>query len=102
MLVKANAEIAFKRLSEIKGLKPVMPSGAMYMMCFDLANYVRLVLTVPQQFMHEACERLAQFFADHYVQSDADPSAEDVAVGRADLEPAVTSDVRRVAGVGAD
>ncbi|XP_043213359.1 tyrosine aminotransferase-like isoform X1 [Amphibalanus amphitrite] len=134
-LVQANAEIAFKRLSEIKGLKPVMPSGAMYMMvgidmarlpefetdlqvveamvteqsvfclpgkCFDLANYVRLVLTVPQQFMHEACERLAQFFADHYVESDADPSAEDVAVGRADLEPAVTSDVRRVAGVGAD
>ena len=30
--LQANAEIAYKILSEVKGLKPVMPSGAMYMM----------------------------------------------------------------------
>ena len=31
-MVEDNAELAFKMLSEVPGLKPVMPSGAMYMM----------------------------------------------------------------------
>ena len=31
-MVEENAEMAFKMLSEVAGLNPVMPSGAMYMM----------------------------------------------------------------------
>ena len=31
-MVEDNAEMAFKMLSEVPGLNPVMPSGAMYMM----------------------------------------------------------------------
>ena len=82
--------------------RPSNRLGAAPFQCFDLANYVRLVLTVPEQFMREACERLAQFFADHYVESDAESGTDDVTVGRAELEAGVTSGVRRVAGVGAD
>ncbi|GBM37996.1 Tyrosine aminotransferase [Araneus ventricosus] len=94
MSVKVNASIAFSVLSEIPGLTPVMPSGAMYMMvgidintfsglrndtefveklvceqsvmclpgaCFDYPNYVRLVLTVPESDLREACNRIAEF-----------------------------------------
>ncbi|XP_037085754.1 LOW QUALITY PROTEIN: tyrosine aminotransferase-like [Pollicipes pollicipes] len=106
-VVQTNAEIAYGALSAVKGLKPVMPRGAMYMMvgiemerfpefssdlqvveamvteqsvfclpgkCFDLANYVRLVLTVPPEFMREACERMAEFCATHYVEPDGHQS----------------------------
>ena len=31
-MVEDNAEMAFRMLSEVPGLNPVMPSGAMYMM----------------------------------------------------------------------
>ena len=30
--IEANAKIAFEKLSQVPGLRPVMPSGAMYMM----------------------------------------------------------------------
>ncbi|XP_054710525.1 LOW QUALITY PROTEIN: tyrosine aminotransferase-like [Uloborus diversus] len=96
--VKVNAEIAHSSLSEIPGLTPIMPSGAMYMMvgvdvnyfsgfrhdmdfveklvaeqsvmclpgmCFDYPNYVRLVLTVPEDEIREACTRIASFCGRH-------------------------------------
>ncbi|KAG8196442.1 hypothetical protein JTE90_012267 [Oedothorax gibbosus] len=92
--VQINAAIAYSVLSEIPGLKPVMPSGAMYMMvgidsktfsgfrhdmdfveklvseqsvmclpgaCFDYPDYVRLVLTVPEGDIREACNRIVEF-----------------------------------------
>lgn len=96
--VTINAHIAYSVLSNIPGLKPVMPSGAMYMMvgidtslfngfrhdmefveklvgeqsvmclpgmCFDYPNYIRLVLTVPEEDLREACSRIAQFCQKH-------------------------------------
>lgn len=85
-------------LSEIEGLKPVMPEGAMYMMvgidlklfsefndgmafikalveeesvfglpgeCFGYPNYIRIVITIPEDKMREACERIKEFCATH-------------------------------------
>jgi len=104
-VVQRNAETAFRLLSVVKGLSPVMPRGAMYMMvgidmarfpeftndlqiveamvteqsvfalpgkCFDIANYLRLVLTVPGDMMRQACERMVEFCAAHYVADDLD------------------------------
>eukprot|EP00095_Tigriopus_kingsejongensis_P009478 maker-scaffold322_size207131-snap-gene-1.15 protein:Tk09478 transcript:maker-scaffold322_size207131-snap-gene-1.15-mRNA-1 annotation:"tyrosine aminotransferase" len=97
-IIESNAKIAYSKLVKIPGLKPVMPSGAMYMMvgierslfpefendleiveamvkeqsvfclpgkCFNIQYYVRIVLTVPGEKMHEACERIAQFCYKH-------------------------------------
>ena len=52
--------------------------------------------------MREACERLAQFCADHYVEADAEPDTDDVTAGQRSLETGVTRDVVRMAGVAAD
>lgn len=98
--IEANAKLAFEKLSQVPGLRPVMPSGAMYMMvgidragfskkfnndleiveamvteqsvfclpgkCFNIPNFFRIVLTVPQKFMTEACDRIAEFCEEHY------------------------------------
>ncbi|KFM66419.1 Tyrosine aminotransferase, partial [Stegodyphus mimosarum] len=106
--VKTNASIAYSVLSEIPGLMPIMPSGAMYMMvgidipqfrgfrhdmdfveklvaeqsvmclpgmCFDYPNYVRLVLTVPEEDIREACNRIAEFCQKYYRFSFADDNS---------------------------
>lgn len=94
-----HANIAYKMLSKINGISPIMPSGAMYMMvgidmknfptinnelefvqllvseqsvfclpgkCFDIDNYMRIVLTVPKEMIIEACERIKEFCEKHY------------------------------------
>lgn len=99
-VVEDNAHLAYNMLSKVPGLKPVTPSGAMYMMvgidrrlfpqfandleivealvkeesvfclpgkCFNIADYFRIVLTVPEKLMAEACERLADFCKRHSV-----------------------------------
>ncbi|CAN7992065.1 unnamed protein product [Ixodes hexagonus] len=102
-VVKNNAETAYEAISNIPGMKPVMPQGAMYMMvgiaidkfpeydndgefvkalfseesvfcmpgrCFHYPNYFRIVLTVPQDMMLEAIERLAAFCKTHYMDEN--------------------------------
>lgn len=94
-----HANIAYSMLKDIPGLKPILPSGAMYMMigidmpnfpgfhdeldfvqalvseqsvfclpgkCFDIENFIRIVLTVPKEMMVEACERIKEFCETHY------------------------------------
>lgn len=94
-----HAIIAFQLLKEVKGLVPIMPSGAMYMMvginianfpeypdelefvqdlvkeqsvfclpgrCFNIENYMRIVLTVPRDMIVEACNRIREFCEKHY------------------------------------
>ena len=94
-----HANIAFQLLKEIRGLTPIMPKGAMYMMveidmknfpdindeldfvqklvseqsvfclpgkCFDIDNFMRIVLTVPKEMIIEACERIGEFCKEHY------------------------------------
>lgn len=34
--------------------------------CFDYPNYFRIVLTVPEHYVHEACIRMAEFCETHY------------------------------------
>lgn len=34
--------------------------------CFDYPNFIRIVLTVPQEMIVEACHRIAEFCAEHY------------------------------------
>ncbi|CAG0917235.1 unnamed protein product [Notodromas monacha] len=96
--VQENAAVSFEYLASVPGLRPVKPSGAMYMMvgidmeqfpeftsdlhfverlvaeqsvfclpgkCFNVDNYVRVVLTVPLEQMREACVRIAEFCATH-------------------------------------
>ena len=99
-VIEANAKLAFEKLSQVPGLRPVMPSGAMYMMvgidqpgfsetfhndleiveamvteqsvfclpgkCFNIPNFFRIVLTVPEDMMIEACNRIAEFCQKHY------------------------------------
>lgn len=105
-VIQKNAELAFSKLSTIPGLKPVMPSGAMYMMvgidrsifpefendleiveamvkeqsvfclpgkCFNIKDYVRIVLTVPGESMTEACDRIAEFCHKHAKYSSSIP-----------------------------
>lgn len=100
--VQKNAVLAYSLLNEVPGLRPVMPSGAMYMMvgversafpslkhdtdfverlmaeqsvfclpgqCFDYPNYFRIVLTVPEDMMLEACNRIKEFCTNHYTMS---------------------------------
>lgn len=35
--------------------------------CFDYPNYVRIVLTLPENLTKEACFRIAEFCKKHYV-----------------------------------
>ncbi len=97
-VVRRNAEVAFKRLKAVPGLRPVMPAGAMYMMvrvdrdylpsfdddreivealvreesvfclpgqCFNVEDFFRIVLTIPQASMEEACDRIEDFCLRH-------------------------------------
>nr|CAD7426405.1 unnamed protein product [Timema monikensis] len=61
-----NALVAFEMLKNIEGLRPVMPEGAMYIMCFDYPGYMRLVLSVPEEQLREACHRIANYCARHF------------------------------------
>ncbi|XP_052866304.1 tyrosine aminotransferase [Anopheles cruzii] len=94
-----HAEVAYKTVKNIRGLNPIMPGGAMYMMvgidiehfpefetdlnfvealvreqsvfclpgqCFDYPNYIRLVLTVPEEMIIEAVKRMEEFCEHHY------------------------------------
>ena len=45
---QTNAQICFDELAKIPELKPVMPSGSMYMMVSEVVNSPTLVLWVPQ------------------------------------------------------
>jgi len=94
-----HATTAFKLFSEIDGLNPIMPKGAMYMMigiqlnrfpdfsscmefaealvreqsvklfpgfpCFNFPGYLRIVLTVPEDLIIEACQRIKEFCEAH-------------------------------------
>lgn len=39
--------------------------------CFEYPNYFRVVLTVPEEMMVEACQRIREFCAEHYQDGDA-------------------------------
>jgi tyrosine aminotransferase len=94
-----HATITFDLLSEVPGLKPIKPKGAMYQMiqielekfpefsscleftealiseesiqvfpgfpCFDFAGFFRIVLTVPEDQLIEACGRIKEFCQRH-------------------------------------
>jgi len=90
-VISANAAIVYDILSQIPGLKPLKPQGAMYMMvgfdaqmfgeetkfmqgliteesvyslpgsAFCLPNWFRLVLTYPEEVTREACERISDY-----------------------------------------
>ncbi|XP_055678206.1 tyrosine aminotransferase-like isoform X2 [Lutzomyia longipalpis] len=105
-----TATVAFEMLSEIEGMKPVMPEGAMYMMvgidltlfpefkdglafikalveeesvfglpgeCFCYPNYIRIVITIPEEKMREACERIGVFCANHRSNTAVDHADSD-------------------------
>lgn len=101
-ILQSNAELAFNRIYQMPGLKPIKPLGAMYMMveielhnfpefnsdlqfverliseqsvmclpgkCFDVDNFVRIVLTVPKAILMDALNRMHQFCTKHYVNT---------------------------------
>ncbi|PNF35002.1 Tyrosine aminotransferase [Cryptotermes secundus] len=105
MTLQCHANIAYDMLKGAKGLTPLMPKGAMYMMvginmaefpdfaselnfveqmvteesvfclpskCFDYTNYMRLVLTVPEEQLREACHRITAFCKRYHRPEDAD------------------------------
>ncbi|KAI4534396.1 hypothetical protein MG293_015256 [Ovis ammon polii] len=97
--LKSNADLCFGALAAIPGLRPIRPSGAMYLMvgiemehfpefendvefteqlvaeqsvhclpatCFEYPNFFRVVITVPEVMMLEACSRIQEFCEQHY------------------------------------
>ncbi|MGH0123690.1 UNVERIFIED_CONTAM: hypothetical protein FKN15_028921 [Acipenser sinensis] len=97
--LKSNSDICYTALSTVAGLRPIKPSGAMYLMvginmehfpefesdvdftekliaeqsvfclpatCFEYPNFFRIVVTVPEDMMLEACTRIKEFCEQHY------------------------------------
>ncbi|XP_049720382.1 tyrosine aminotransferase [Elephas maximus indicus] len=97
--LKSNADLCYGALAAIPGLRPVRPSGSMYLMvgiemehfpgfendvefteclvaeqsvhclpgmCFEYPNFFRVVITVPEVMMVEACSRIQEFCERHY------------------------------------
>uniref|UniRef100_A0A914CGV1 Aminotransferase class I/classII domain-containing protein n=1 Tax=Acrobeloides nanus TaxID=290746 RepID=A0A914CGV1_9BILA len=90
-ILQNNADIVYKKISDIPGLKPLKPYGAMYMMVkidpkiygnewkfienlikkesvycfhgslFNAPNWFRMLLTFPEEVTKEACDRIAMF-----------------------------------------
>jgi tyrosine aminotransferase len=90
-LLQTNSDMIFSRLIRVPGLKPLRPSGAMYMMVkfdpemygnesdfveslireeslytfsgslFNAPNWLRLLLTFPEETTKEACDRIEVF-----------------------------------------
>jgi tyrosine aminotransferase len=100
--VHRHASLAYNLLKNVRGLKPIMPKGAFYMMtkielehfpnfktclefvenlameqsvlafpgpCFDFPGYFRFVLTIPEEMISEACQRIQEFCEEHYVEN---------------------------------
>eukprot|EP00106_Octopus_bimaculoides_P006514 XP_014773956.1 PREDICTED: tyrosine aminotransferase-like [Octopus bimaculoides] len=65
-IVEENAKFCYESFLRIPGLKPVMPQGALYMMCFQMPNYFRLVLTLPHDKVQVALGRLSEYCAKYY------------------------------------
>ncbi|XP_065776618.1 tyrosine aminotransferase isoform X2 [Muntiacus reevesi] len=96
---ESNADLCYGALAAIPGLRPIRPSGAMYLMvgiemehfpefendvefterlvaeqsvhclpatCFEYPNFFRVVITVPEVMMLEACSRIQEFCEQHY------------------------------------
>jgi len=105
-LTQTNAKYTYGALVTVPGVKPVMPSGAIYMMvgfqlehfpsfatdleliqalmaeqsvfclpgtAFGLPGYLRITLTIATDQMIEACDRIAEFFRAHYVETPSSP-----------------------------
>ncbi|KAK1163456.1 tyrosine aminotransferase [Acipenser oxyrinchus oxyrinchus] len=97
--LKSNSDICYSALSTVAGLRPIKPSGAMYLMvginmehfpefesdvdftekliaeqsvfclpatCFEFPNFFRIVVTVSEDMMLEACTRIKEFCEQHY------------------------------------
>lgn len=94
-----NAQVAFEKLQNAKGLMPFMPQGTMYMLveirmdrfpmfenglafaqkmmeeesvfclpgeCFAIPGFLRIVITVPEDVLNEACLRISEFCNRYY------------------------------------
>lgn len=50
------------------GLPVLVPNGCscFLLQCFEYPNFFRVVLTVPEEMMTEACRRIGQFCERHY------------------------------------
>lgn len=40
--------------------------------CFNIPNFFRIVLTVPENLLLEACDRIQEFSAQHYITANPD------------------------------
>lgn len=97
--VHIHAMLAYNKLRDVPGLRPILPKGAFYMMirinlehfpefssclefvenltaeqsvlafpgpCFNFPGYFRFVLTVPEELIAEACQRIQEFCYEHF------------------------------------
>jgi predicted nucleic acid-binding protein len=48
--------------------------------CFDISNFMRIVLTVPKEMMIEACNRIKEFCEKHFVEPETQESIEEIAL----------------------
>ncbi|XP_033929721.1 LOW QUALITY PROTEIN: tyrosine aminotransferase-like, partial [Melopsittacus undulatus] len=83
-ILKSNADLCYAALSAIPGPQPVGPNGAMYLMveiqmehfpefendveftCFEYSDFFRVVITVPEEMILEACSHIQEFCEMHY------------------------------------
>lgn len=59
--------------------------------CFNIANFFRIVLTIPERFMLEACDRIAEFCAEHVHQSLPDRLSHAMVIGDSSEEASASS-----------
>lgn len=64
--------------------------------CFDYPNYMRIVLTVPEDKMREACQRIIMFCKEHVVNSEKRKDIDKELSMATDISVICNDDITRV------
>ncbi|XP_050309340.1 tyrosine aminotransferase [Anthonomus grandis grandis] len=71
MIVEINLRCFPEFVNGLEFCKQMMREESVFCLpgeCFQIPGFMRIVLTVPQEILEEACERIAEFCNRHYVE----------------------------------
>lgn len=69
MMIRIDIDNFPEYTSEIPFVQDLVKEQSVFCLpgqCFDISNYFRIVLTVPEEMIREACYRMAEFCEKHY------------------------------------
>lgn len=69
MMIRIDIDNFPEYTSEISFVQDLVKEQSVFCLpgqCFDISNYFRIVLTVPEEMIREACYRMAEFCEKHY------------------------------------